>query len=292
MSAARFAPGRGTVALLILALAMDVRAAEVPRVAALVPYVTDALLRLDGQVAVVATVRTTLHEPPRPPCLDLGQAHAPNIETLVESRPTVIVGDAILHAARRDDLARTGAEVLLVRSDTVARTFDDLVRVGRTVGAGERMAALVAEARREVETMATSAARSVLVLFGTPGAFFVVTDRTWVGDLLALLGYQNLGARLLGDERVPGFVLVSDEALVTLRPEIVLLISHGNATAIQAAFAQRLAPGGPLSALGAAARGGVHVLPAHLFSSNPGLALPAAARHLRQLLGPAAPAAP
>jgi iron complex transport system substrate-binding protein len=248
--------------------------------------VEDALVRLDGRVEVVAAVRHDLQTPPPPPRLDLGSAHAPSFERLAEARPEVVVGDRTLHGTLRDRLARTGAEVLLVDSGSVDATFDGLMAVARRARAEDIMAEAVTAARAQLGAQALARPVPTLVLFGAPGTFLVVTDRTWLGDLLRRLNFDNLGARVAGSERHPGFVGVSDEALAGLRPELVLLVAHGEPEALRTAFERKLAAGGAWGGLRAAATRGVHVLPGTLFTTNPGLAMAEAAGRLRALVAP------
>jgi iron complex transport system substrate-binding protein len=120
----------------------------------------------------------------------------------------------------------------------------------------------------------------------------VMTERTWIGDLLAKQGFQVLGAGASGSERFPGMVAVADEQLASLRPELVLLVAHGDPAAIRAAFEKRISDGGPWRGVRESATRGVHVLPPHLFATNPGLGLPGAAEMLASFAKPAAPGAP
>lgn len=276
-----------SLSLGLLALASVSAAADQPvRVATLIPYVADALVQVGGDVEVVASVRRSMHEQPDPKRVDLGNPHNPNIEKLVEARPTIVVADAQMHGARRDDLARGGAEVVLIQSDTLDHTFEGLLLVGQKVGAEPKMAALVADAKQGVSAAALPKRTPALVLFGAPGSFLVVSNRTWIGDLASQVGYDNVGAAVSGSERFPGFVQVSDEVLAGMRPEVVMLVAHGDPEAIRTAFTQRLEGGGPWAGLRGAATGGVHVLPSTMFSINPGLAMPDAAKHLHDLTAP------
>jgi iron complex transport system substrate-binding protein len=268
--------------LLLALLTATAAAAEPVRVATLLPYVEDALVRTGG-VEIVATVRRDMTTAPAPPIIDLGSPHAPSFEKLAEARPQVIVGDRQLHGALRDKLARSGAEVVLVGSDTVDATFDGLLEVGRRCRVEAPMAAQVENARRTLAGLALSQRTPALVIFGTPGSFLVVSNRTWLGDLVSRLNFDNVGAAATGQERHPGFVQVSDEVLAGLRPEVVLMVAHGDPEAIRTAFTKRLDGGGPWAGLRTAAVRGVHVLPPALFSQNPGLAVPEAAKLLRDL---------
>ena len=121
----------------------------------------------------------------------------------------------------------------------------------------------------------------VLPLFGSPGAFYVMTERAWLGDLALNLG-MTLALDGPSDERFPGMVAASDEAIAMTRPDLVLLVAHGDPRKIRADLARRMEGEGVWSSL-ADARMGVHVLDPALFSANPGLELPRAAEQLVDL---------
>jgi ABC-type Fe3+-hydroxamate transport system substrate-binding protein len=110
-----------------------------------------------------------------------------------------------------------------------------------------------------------------------------VTRGAWIGSLLDELNFENLGANLKGDERVPGFVAVSSEHLATLQPQLVLLVAHGDPAQIKGQLAEQMSGTGPWAGLGRAATRGVHVLSPDLFVANPGLELPRAAEALAAL---------
>jgi len=286
-------PARITRAALLLALAAalapgaraDEVAADEPRVrvATLLPFVEDALRLAPERVAVVATVRRSLHEPVAPGIADLGNPHSPSFEALAQARPDVVVGDAAIHATLVPRIERLGMEVLLLETPSVEATFDELERVAARVGAEAEMARAVAEARVGLDARALETPRETLALFGTPGSFFAVTGRTWLGDLLARLNFHNVGATTRGDERFPGLVALSDEALATLRPELVVLVAHGDPRAIREAFERKLDSGGPWRSIRESSGGRVHVLDPALFTANPGLDLPHAAGELAKL---------
>jgi iron complex transport system substrate-binding protein len=270
----------GLGALLVLGAPAD---AKPVRVATLLPYVEDSLVRLGDGVEVVATVRRHPTQAPPAPRLDLGSPHGPSFERLAEAHPDVIVGDAVIHGPLKDKLAGIAKNVVLVRGDSVESTLAGLLDVGRQVGAGDRMTALVEATRKDLAALAVTSATPTLVVFGVPGSFLVVSSASWIGDLVGRLGLDNVAARATGVERHPGYVQLGDETLATLRPELVLLVAHGDPVAVREALLQRLGPGGPLAAVGAAATRGVHVLPPPLFTANPGLDLPRAAQALRDL---------
>lgn len=253
------------------------------RVATLVPYVADALVRVPTHAHVVARTRRSMTEAVPPGVVDLGSPHAPSFERLAEARPQLIVADEAMHAALQPQLARGGATVILVDGSTVDATLAGLVVVGGRVGAAVEMQREVDGVRRSLGALKLAEPVQTLPLFGTPAGLLVVTDRTWLGDALGQLGFTNVAGGLTGTERVPGYAAVSDEVMATLRPALVVIVAHGDADTVRRAFLERSEQGGPWAALGRPADG-VHVLDPALFGANPGLDLPEAGRRLHALV--------
>jgi iron complex transport system substrate-binding protein len=261
------------LAWLALGLALAARpaaAADPVRVATLLPFVEAALARIEGPYEVVATVRRELHVPVTG-ATDLGSPHSPSFERLAEARPTLVVADRDLHALQAESLEVGGAQVLLLDTRSIDATLAGLEQVGERVGAAEAMRAETAAVRARLAQLALARPLPTLAVFGAPGSFMIFTERTWLGDLLERLAFANVGDVPGGNERFPGLIALSDETLAGLRPELVLLVSHGDPAAIEAAFARRTAPGGPWSGLREDAGRGVHALDPHLFAANPGL---------------------
>jgi iron complex transport system substrate-binding protein len=280
-------------ALLIAALAAlaATKGAEPVRVATLLPSVENALRGVDG-VTVVAGVRSSFRAPERSDMVDLGSPHHPNVERLATARADWVVGDAQINGHQKDEMGRFGAKVVLIDTTSVDGTLDGLLAFARQIGAEPAVAPRVSAAREQLAKQSLDARMPVLALFGTPGSFQVVTKGAWIGSLLDTLGFENVGADLRGQQRVPGFVEVSQEHLATLRPELVVLVAHGDPRQIQSDLAAQLAGTGPLAGLGRSATRGVHVLSPDLFVANPGLDLPRAAEALVALAQAPAKQAP
>lgn len=281
--------GLGLVGILLLAMLLLTRplSADAPapeeagpvRVAVLVPYVASALAELDSpRVEVVGVVSSTYRQIP-PGAEDLGSPHDPNYERLAHLRPDLVVGNDRLHGPQREVLGRSGAEVLLLGGSSVAATFKGLRRVGERIGEGEAMERRLEAARERMAGLRLDEPVEVLPLFGAPGSFLVVTGSTWLGDLLEQVGFRNVVRAGAGHETFPGYVQLSDEVLATLRPDHVLLVTHGDPEAVREAFRRQATGDGPWGQLGRQAE----VLDPELFGDNPGLDLPEAARRLVEL---------
>jgi iron complex transport system substrate-binding protein len=276
------------VAIPSLAVARE-GAGHVTRVATLVPFVADALAPMSGKALVVASVRPSSVASPLAGTVDLGSPHAPNLELLATSKPDIIVGDAAMHATMTEALSRGGARVVLIDTGSVDGAFAGLLEVGQLVGASDEMTRAVAEARAGISAEALQTPVATLPLFGAPGSFLVITERTWLGDLLDKLNFANAARTATGKETYPGYVMLSDELVATYRPQLVLVVAHGDPEAIRAAFLKRAGEDGPWRSLRDAGLG-VHVLDPADFAANPGLGLRDAARSLHRLAEPAAAA--
>jgi iron complex transport system substrate-binding protein len=217
--------------------------------------------------------------------VDLGSPHAPSFERLAEARAALVVGDRAMHAALAPRLEATGVQVLLLEVDSVPATLASVGVLGRAVGAGPELEQAASGVRAELAGLRLAQPVPTLPLFGTPASFLVITGRTWLGSLLDEINLANVAGGLSGAERVPGYAAVSDEVMSTLRPKLVLVVAHGDASTIERTLRARMDDGGPWAAFDRTAHDGVHVLDPTVFGSNPGLALPIAARRLRALAG-------
>lgn len=256
------------------------------RVAALLPWVAEAVEVAGPDVALVAGVRRVLHEPLPDGLVDLGNPHSPSLERLVEVHPDLVVADRAIHARLAPQIEQLGARVLLLGTDSVAETTASLDALSAALGRPAPLEARIAEVRARIGALADRSEASVVALFGAPGSFYVMTERAWLGDLARHVGL-DLAITASGDERFPGLVAVSDEAMAMAHPDLVLLVAHGDPNRIRADLERRTAEGGAWSGL-AGARLGIHVLDPDLFSANPGLEIVRAAEAL-VALAPAGP---
>jgi iron complex transport system substrate-binding protein len=256
------------------------------RVAALLPWVADAVAVAGKDAKLVAGVRRSLHEPLPAGLVDLGNPHSPSLERLVEVHPDLVVVDRAIHARLTPQIEKLGAKVLPLGTDSVAETLASLDALSAAIGRPAPLEARIAEVRARIGALADRSEASVVALFGAPGSFYVMTERAWLGDLARHVGL-DLAIAPSGDERFPGLVAVSDEAMAMAHPDLVLLVAHGDPGRIRADLERRTAEGGAWSGL-AGARLGIHVLDPDLFSANPGLEIVRAAEALVALV-PAGP---
>ncbi|HEV7670809.1 MAG TPA: ABC transporter substrate-binding protein [Thermoanaerobaculia bacterium] len=278
--------GLAIVCSIVLGNAFPARAAARPvRLATLLPYVAEAFAQLPGRVLVVGSVRRSPGASLPAGATDLGSAHTPSFETLASLRPEITVIDRRLHAALVPRLQEIGGEVMSIDGGSVDSTFAGLLRVAQKIGgaaAEKAIAARIAQARREIAAARLARPVETLPLFGAPGSFLFITERTWLGDLLRQLGFKSsIPSWPAGGEAIPGYVEVSPELLTSFHPRIALLLAHGDAAALEKAFRERFArligtekDTGPVT---------IRTLDPALFAGNPGLDMGRAAHALQEI---------
>ncbi|MCH2170252.1 ABC transporter substrate-binding protein [Myxococcota bacterium] len=273
---------RVLVCWMLLGLVAVAAKAEPTRVATLTPLAEEVVELIPEQAELVATVRRHLHEPVGPGMIDLGNPHSPSFEALAQSRPEVVVGDRMLHAALARKLEPMGMKLILMDGSGVVPTLNGMKDLASQLGDDIVIRERVAGLESDLSALAIDQQVEVLLLFGSPGSFYVVTERAWLGDLIVRLGFVNL-APAGGSERMPGFVPVTDEVIASMTPDLVAMVAHGDPAQIEANLRRRTNSDGPWASLGRA-RYGIHVLDPSIFSSNPGLGLAEAGRGFVSLM--------
>lgn len=266
---------------------------EPVRWASLLPFVATAMRSAGPEYAPVAEVRASMHAAPPAGAADLGSAHQPNFEVLFGARPELVVGDRVLHAALASRLEASGAEILLLDTSSVEGTLDGLADVAGRLGAGEVVAGDLARVRAALAEIRFDGSPEVLPLYGVPGRYLLVTDETWIGDLIVRSGGSltaPTGLAAPGSEgagrgaAASGYLQIDDEWMAAQRPDVVLLLTHGDPRAIEATFRQRIADGGAWRPMAESVGDRIHALPPGLFSTNPGLGLAEAAVVIQRLM--------
>ena len=125
----------------------------------------------------------------------------------------------------------------------------------------------------------------VLVLNGTPDDFYAAKPESYVGDLVQLLGGDNVAKGAPDVGRFPGYTKLSLETILTAKPDIVLGITAGppGGTTITAGLSSNPA----WSGVPAVANQHVSEISAEIFLQAPGPRAGTALAMLAGLLYPA-----
>lgn len=170
-----------------------------------------------------------------------GSGHTVNAEKIISLAPTLILTDGSI--GPRDvveQLRDVGITVVFLRNEP---SFDGASRLARDVAAalgvpeaGERLAARIADgiaaARAEIQAVAPSdPARKVRMIFlyvrGSVGIYYLFGAESGADALISALG----GVDVAGEQGWKGMRPMTDEAMAAADPDLVLVMTHGLASA-------------------------------------------------------------
>lgn len=217
----------------------------------------------------------------------IGSIFTPNPEKILMLKPdlALLLGRYERHAAVAGILNRAGVETVLLEYANYAdfsSLFDFFCNLN-----GAPPAAL-AEKKRiagEVEAVCRKAAKkpgpTAAIVFAAPAGFKLEGEHSNTGTILKMLGGKNIASDA-GQARVN----FSYERLFVDDPEVIFIVTMGEAEALKEKFRSEIMSQGAWKELRAAKSGRVHFLPTELFLYQAGTRYPEAFRHLAELLYP------
>jgi iron complex transport system substrate-binding protein len=155
----------------------------------------------------------------------VGSPMGPDLEAIKVLNPTEVIGPDTLESDISPGYANVGIPATFLNLRGVRGLYASVEYLGRTYGAEDKAAAMLAEYETALAELAAKRAGRegprVLILMGMPGAYIECTPNSYVGDLVALCG----GVSVVTDP-VEGFVSWNTEALLELDPDIILRTAH------------------------------------------------------------------
>jgi iron complex transport system substrate-binding protein len=209
---------------LILA-ALAGAAAPPQRIVSVSPAVTEILYGIGAFDRVVAVTDYCLYPPKAKALPKVGGWATPSVEKVASFRPDLVVLSDSQAPFLEMPLAQLGIRTALARSQTLQDALAAIATLGKATGnvrQAERLAAQTRAALDAVEKRVAHLPRpSVLcVVDRTPGTLrdlYAVTEGSFLAELIAIAGGQTVGAA----SRL-GYAKISQEALLTMNPDIVL----------------------------------------------------------------------
>ena len=161
---------------------------------------------------------------------DIGPSYQPNLELIAAEQPDLIVADSVIQPQLMESLTGLGVPVIFIG----AQVFSDVPKGLRLIGqvldeqaAGEEAATALEKTLTDLKAKVPAQQPKVLVLNGTPDDFYAAKPESYVGDLVQLLGGDNVAKGAPDVGRFPGYTKLSLETILTSKPDVVLAITAG-----------------------------------------------------------------
>ena len=202
-----------------------VQPASLPqRIVSLGPALTESIYLLGVQDRLVGcTVYCNRPEAARQK-QKVGTVVEVSVEKIVDLKPDLILATSLTDRRAREHLRQLGMNVVLFSE---ARNFDEICRqfidFGKIVGKEDKARKIVAQAKKEVESIAGRAKgiekpKVFLEIGAKP--LFTVTRESFINDFIMLAGGINIAAEA-------GSGLYSREKVVAQNPDVIIIVGMG-----------------------------------------------------------------
>jgi iron complex transport system substrate-binding protein len=203
----------------------EVAAADVPeRIVSLSATSTEMLFAIGagGQVVAVDSFSTY---PPDAPITDLS-AYEPNVEAISTYDPDVVVVDGT-DPELVAGLETVGIEVFEApAAATLEDTYEQLEQLGELTGHAEEAAELVDDMEADIDALLADLPERdepLTYFHELDNTLFTVTSSTFIGELYALAGLENVADSADAEGQSGGYPQLSAEFLVAADPDLIFL---------------------------------------------------------------------
>jgi iron complex transport system substrate-binding protein len=195
------------------------------RIVSVSPAVTEMLYGIGAFERVVAVTDYCLYPPQAKALPKVGGWATPSVEKVAGFRPDLVVLSDAQAPFLEMPLAQLGIATAIARSQTLDDAFRAIATLGKATGNIRQAERLAAQTQASLDTVRKRAARlprpSVLcVVDRTPGTLrdlYGVTEGSFLAELITVAGGKTAGART----RL-GYAKISQEALLTMNPDVIL----------------------------------------------------------------------
>lgn len=254
------------------------------RIVTLASSDTEIIYALGGKVVGRPTSIGTVIPAQAASAVEVGSAHGILFEKLATLKPDLVIASPSL-ASQKSTLEKLGAQVLFNSHNTYSEIQSSIRLYGKVLGKESTAEELIKDMDRKVERLKTPDSKpKTLIVYGAPGSFVIALPTSYPGNFLEMAGGTNVAAKFPKSDTMPQYAEVSMERIVAANPELILLITHGDAAEVKESFKKQFEGNSAWKSLSAIKNDRFEVLPSSLFAANPGLRAPEAIETINKLL--------
>lgn len=196
----------------------------------------------------------------------VGSAVEPDVEKIVSLQPDIVIGPNSVHTSLEKKLKQTDVASAYLPTDSYTDLKNGLMAMSIALKKEKLANTYLTELeKKEKEVINTSdvKGRKVMILFGTGESFMLMNTNTYVGSLVETLGAKNMITETTKSKEA--YVPLSMENVVATNPDVILLVSHGDATVALKQFKDEVKKNGAWNQLKAFKEDRVQALDYSLF---------------------------
>jgi len=147
----------------------------------------------------------------------------PNIEAIVSLRPDLVIGATGFHSKTMSNLKRLGIKTLTFKIDRWSRLTEAADSLSKLIPNNGSLQKRLSKICPASPAKASSKKLSVLIIAGI-NPKLSPARQSWSGSLLDRLSLKNATIGLSGDSQFSGYITMSNERLLSLKPDRVLTV--------------------------------------------------------------------
>ncbi|AZN43232.1 ABC transporter substrate-binding protein [Paenibacillus albus] len=215
---------------------------------------------------------------------DVGSTHGINFETLASVKPDLVIASPSLKA-QQATIEKLGAQVLFNSHNTFTEIQASIRLYGKVLSQETKAEQIIKGMNSDIASLKKpAAAPKTLIVYGAPGSFVVALPTSYPGNFLELAGGKNVAANFPKMDMMPQYADLSLERIIAANPDLILMITHGDAAEVKASFKKEFETNPAWKSLSAVKKDRFEVLPSDLFAANPGIRAPQAIETINKLL--------
>lgn len=168
---------------------------------------------------------------------EIGSPMNPNTEILKSLKPDIVFTPKSLEGQLKKGYDDIGVRSYFLNLESTDGMFQSILDMGKILGREKQANALNADYQQFKKELAARHQNAkkpkILILMGLPGSFAVATEKSYVGSLAKMAGFENV----YGDGNGKDFLNVSTEDMLQKQPDIIFRTSHAMPDKVKKMFA-------------------------------------------------------
>ncbi len=219
----------------------------------------------------------------------IGQVYEIDTEKLLACRPDLVIINKGMNEKLLGLLEESNISAIVLGTKTYADVKDELLTFARITGNDAKGQQIIDDMDAQINATAAKIPadkKRVAILHGTAQGLSVQLPGSIAGNVVAMLGFENVAQGMTAMEKNPDAAPYSLETLAAQNPEIIFVTSMGKIEDIKANMEQMVAENPAWQAIPAVKNGKMFYLPQDLFLLSPGIHYPEAVTTVAQLVYP------
>lgn len=218
---------------------------------------------------------------------EIGQSFDPNFEVIASLTPDLLVFDNNFKEKVEAQVSQYGLNAFYFNTSTFTNFKESILQLGEITSKEKAAEELVGELQHSVDHVLEKQEKSkkdikVAIVFGTSEGYMLATDKSYVGDLLNTINVANITDELEAVDSA--YVNFSMEQIMTLNPDYILRLAHGDVEESKKAFEKEFAENPAWQQMDATKEGRVYDLDSTVFGVTANLSVSNAITELGNIL--------